>query len=247
MQERHVHVATPDGKMETFVVHPDGKGPFPAVVMYQNVGGLSEILRGMARRVAQEGYYCAVPSLYYRLGTIVIDPDTRDEQVMALRKIASGSMRNAKVMEDTRALLDFMAQEPAVGRGPKGNIGYCMGGRFSVVAAATFPDVFKASVALFGTRLITDAPDSPHLLLDRIEGELYCGFAEHDPSMPLPMVEKFKQFLGQHCKAKYEVEVHPGTEHGYAFPGRRVYHKEAADRSWERAFAMFHRQLPLDR
>ena len=92
MQERHVHVTTPDGQMETFIVHPDGTGPFPAVVMFQNVGGLSEILRGMARRVAAAGYYCAVPSLYYRLGTIVIDPDSKDEKILGLRKIASGSL-----------------------------------------------------------------------------------------------------------------------------------------------------------
>ena len=120
-----------------------------------------------------------------------------------------------------------------------------MGGRYSICAAATFPDVFRASVSLFGTRLITDAADSPHLNLGRIQGELYCGFAEHDPSMPLPTVEKFSDLLRQHCKAKVEVEVHPGTEHGYAFPGRRVYHEAAAERSWERTFAMFDRQIPV--
>lgn len=245
MTERHVHVQTPDGKMQTFIAHPDGKGPFPAVVMYQNVGGLSEILRGMARRVAESGYYCAVPELYYRLGTIVIDPDSHDEQIMGLRKIASGSMRNATVMEDTKALLEFLDKDPLVKPGPKGTIGYCMGGRFSILAAETFPETFTASVSLFGTRLITDAADSPHLKLERIRGELYCGFAEHDPSMPLPSVDKFKDLLQRQCKAKFEVEVHPGTEHGYAFPGRRVYQKEASERSWERAFAMFSRQIPV--
>lgn len=245
MAERHDEVQTPDGKMRTFVAHPDGKGPFPAVVMYQNVGGLSDILRGMARRVAEAGYYCAVPELYYRLGTIVIDPDSHDEQIMGLRKIASGSVRNAKVMEDTKALLESLAKDPLVKPGPKGTIGYCMGGRFSILAAAHFPESFTATVALFGTRLITDAPDSPHLGLGKIRGELYCGFAEHDPSMPLPMVDKFKAMLEQQTKAKFQVEVHPGTEHGYAFPGRKVYHKEASERSWERTFSMFARQIPV--
>ena len=244
MAERHVHVETADGRMQTFIAHPHGKGPFPGIVMYQNVGGLSDILRGMARRAAQAGYYCAVPELYYRLGTIVIDPDSHDELIMGLRRIASGSMRNDKVMEDTRSLLDYMDKDPLVKSGPKGTIGYCMGGRFSVYAAGTFPETFKATVSLFGTRLITDAPDSPHLKLAKIQGEVYCGFAEHDPSMPLPMVEKFKQLLEEQCKAKFQVEVHPGTEHGYAFPGRRVYHKEASERSWERTFAMFKRQIP---
>jgi carboxymethylenebutenolidase len=87
--------------METFVVHPDGTGPFPAVVMFQNVGGLSEILRGMARRVAAAGYYCACHHFITALEPIVIDPDSKDEKILALRKIASGSLVNSKVVEDT--------------------------------------------------------------------------------------------------------------------------------------------------
>jgi carboxymethylenebutenolidase len=230
--------------MQTFIAHPDGQGPFRAVVMYQNVGGLSDILRGMARRVADAGYYCAVPALYYRLGSIVIDPDSHDEEVLALRKIASGSMRNERVMADTKALLEYLDGDSLVKGGHKGTIGYCMGGRFSILAAEHFPETFAATTSLFGTRLITDNADSPHLKLDRIRGELYCGFAEHDPSMPLPTVDKFKQLLEANCTAKFQVEVHPGTEHGYAFPGRRVYHREASERSWEQTFGMFRRQIP---
>lgn len=244
MQERHVHVSTPDGKMETFIVHPDGAGPFPVVVMFQNVGGLSDILRGMARRVAQEGYYCAVPSLYYRLGTIVIDPDSKDEKILALRKIASGSLVNAKVVEDTGALLKFIAQDKAARPGPKGTVGYCQGGRFSVLAAAHFPAEFKAAASLFGTQLITQKDDSPHLVLKNLQGEIYFGFAEHDHSAPPETVEQIRADIKQ-CAVKSLVEVHPGTKHGYAFPGRIVYHKEASELSWQRIFDMYRRQIPF--
>ncbi len=229
--------------METFIVHPDGAGPFPTIVMFQNVGGLSDILRGMARRVAQEGYYCAVPSLYYRLGTIVIDPDSKDEKVLALRKIASGSLVNGKVVEDTRALLEFVAQDGAARPGPKGTVGYCQGGRFSVLAAGHFPDEFKAAASLFGTQLITQKDDSPHLLLKKLQGEIYFGFAEHDHSAPPETVEQIRAGLEQ-CAVRSLVEVHPGTEHGYAFPGRVVYHKEASELSWQRIFDMYKRQIP---
>lgn len=242
MQEKHVLIQTPDGKMETFISHPDGKGPFPGVVIYQNVGGLSEILRGMARRASEEGYYCAVPDLYYRLGKVVIDPDSKDPDVKGVRAAASGSMRNPRVMQDTQAVIDFMNKDPLVKPGGLGCIGYCMGGRFAVLAAGTYPDTFKASASLFGTRLMTDAPDSPHRVLDKLKGELYCGFAEHDHSMPLPDVAKFEQLL-KDARVNFKCEVHPGTEHGYAFPGRKVYHKEASELSWERIFAMFKRQL----
>jgi carboxymethylenebutenolidase len=229
--------------MKTFITHPDGEGPFPAVVMYQNVGGLSDLMRDMARRGAAVGYYVAVPALYYRMGDVVIDPDSKDEKVLAVRKAASAHVDNANVMRDTRALIDFMNTDKCVRPGPMGCIGYCMGGRFAVLAAGTFPDRIRAAGALFGTRLITESGDSPHLLLPKMQGELYCGFAENDPSVPLPLVEKFAGLL-KSCSVKHQVEVHPGTVHGYAFPGRHAYHKQAAERSWERIFAMFHRQLP---
>lgn len=244
MQERHVQVSTPDGTMETFIAHPDGAGPFPVVVMFQNVGGLSEILRGMARRVAQEGYYCAVPSLYYRLGTIVIDPDSKDEKILALRKIASGSLINGRIVEDTRALLKYIATDKAARAGAKGTVGYCQGGRFSVVAAGNFPAEFKATASLFGTQLITQKSDSPHLVLKNLQGEIYFGFAEHDHSAPPEVVEQIRTDIGR-CAVKSLVEVHPGTEHGYAFPGRIVYHKEASELSWQRIFDMYRRQIPV--
>jgi len=243
MQERYVSIATPDGRMDTFIACPDSGTPAPAVVMYQNIGGLSERLLTMARRVAANGYYCAVPDLYYRLGKIVFDTDSTDEHVLALRRIAGASLANAKVMDDTRALLDFMAKERAVRQDGMGTIGYCQGGRFCALAAAFFPDRFKAAAALYGTRLVTDAPDSPHLVLDRIRGEIYFGFAEHDPLSPPSTIEKIREVM-KHCRAKSIVEVHPGTEHGFAIPDQRFYNREASERAWTRIFAMLAPRAP---
>lgn len=243
MRERTEFVQTPDGKMETFIAHPDGPAPRPAVVMYQNIGGLSDFMRVMARRVAAEGYYCAVPDLYFRLGRIVIDADSKADAVVAIRRTAVGSLRNWGVMSDTRVLLEFLSRDPAVRPGYKGTIGYCAGGRFAVLAAGQFPDEFRATASLFGIGLVSESPDSPHLTLHKIQGELYCGFAEHDPAVPAAKVEEFRELLKQRCTAQSLVEVHPGSQHGYAFPGRAVYHAEAAEKSWQRIFAMFSRQL----
>ncbi len=242
MQERSEFIDTADGRMEAFIASPDGPGPFSAVVMYQNVGGLSDLMRVMARRVAAQGYYCVVPDLYYRLGKIVIDADSKSEPVLAVRKAVISSLNNGIVMADTRALLDFMAKDPMVRPGPKGTVGYCMGGRFSILAAGHFPGEFMATASLFGVGLLTDAQDSPLLVLGRIEGEIYCGFAEHDPTVPPALVEKFTEHL-QMSPVHSITETHPGSQHGYAFPGRVVYHEEASEKSWERIFAMFSRQL----
>ncbi|HEX7053159.1 MAG TPA: dienelactone hydrolase family protein [Burkholderiales bacterium] len=243
MQEQFAEVKTPDGVMPVFVARPDGKGPFPVVLMYQNVGGLSPVLMDLARRVAANGYYCALPDLYYRLGRIVIDPDNKHPHVMALRKVILDSLTDTGVMADTRAVLEHLEKDPFARKGAKGTVGFCMGGRFSVQAGAFFPDVFVANGSLFGTRMITDAEDSPHKLLDRLRGEIYFGFAEHDYALPLPQAHEFIDLLKKHCKARWEAEIHEGAHHGYSFPGREVYQERAAERSWEKIFAMFGRQL----
>jgi carboxymethylenebutenolidase len=243
VQEHYLQVATPDGTMETFIARPDGEGPFPAVVMYQNVGGISRILLDLARRVAGQGYYCALPDLYYRLGKIVIDPDNRQPHVMAIRQAVLDSLSDKCVMEDTAELLKAIDADPRARKGVKGSVGFCMGGRFVVQAAATFPDVLVANGSLFGTRMITDAEDSPHKLLAQLRGAIYFGLAEHDYALPLPKAHEFIELLARDCTARYETEIHEGAHHGYSFPGRPVYQEKAAERSWEKIFAMFAREL----
>ncbi len=243
MLEETIRIATPDGAMATFIATPPGDGPFPVVVMYQNVGGISPVLLHLARRVATEGYYCALPDLYYRLGKVVIDPDNKEPHVMALRKAVLDSLSDAGVISDTAALLAYIDKDPEAQPGPRGSVGFCMGGRFVVQAAAAFPEVFVASGSLFGTRMITDAADSPHKLLEKLRGEIYFGFAEHDYALPLPQAQEFIAMLKTRCPAKFEAEIHADAHHGYSFPGRPVYNRAASERSWDRIFAMFARQL----
>jgi carboxymethylenebutenolidase len=68
MVEKEIRVRTPDGEMETFVVRPDGEGPFPVAVIYMDGVGYREQLKVNARRFAADGYYCVAPDLYYRQG-----------------------------------------------------------------------------------------------------------------------------------------------------------------------------------
>jgi carboxymethylenebutenolidase len=243
MIERHVEIPAPDGSMRTFVAHPEGRERSPAVVIFQNVGGLSDSLRDCARRVAAAGYYCVVPDLYYRLGRLEIDPDDKTDRIMAIRRAIVAGIFDAEVLKDTKAVLDFLDAQPEVKPGPKGSIGYCMGGRFCIQAAELYPQHFKATVSLFGTRLVAHEPESPRHTLDRIEGELYVGFPEHDHAMTQAMMDEFADLVRKHCRAKHVIEFHPGTVHGFALPGRAVYHEGATERCWEHTFAMFKRQL----
>ena len=90
---------------------------------------------------------------------------------------------------------------------------------------------------------MSDAVESPHLNLGKARGELYISCAEHDELAPPDMVKELKKLFDA-SGAAGELEVHPGVHHGFAFPQRgAVYDKSAAERHWERLFALFRRNL----
>jgi carboxymethylenebutenolidase len=151
-------------------------------------------------------------------------------------------LSNARVADDTGALIEFFRGDEHIRDGAAGSVGYCMGGRHVVCAAGHYPETFSASACLHGTSLITEEDDSPHLLADRLRGELYCGFAENDPYTPPALVERMEELLTPAAVA-YRHEIHPGATHGYALPDRDVYDARAAARDWEIIFAMFARRL----
>ncbi len=242
MKERNWDIETRDGRMDTFITHPDQDGPFPAVIIYMDAPGIREELYDFARRVGTVGYYCMVPDLYYRQGRVRFDRKNMDEAKLVEMRQAMSTLNNRMIIEDTRAMLDFMSKGEPVRSGAKGSIGYCMSGQFVLSVAGTFPDEFRASASLHGVGHVTDQPDSPHLLADKFRGEMYLGFAEDDPHVPLSEVEALRQALAG-CPVKHTIKVHPGTEHGYSFPERDLFRKEAAARDWEHIFAMFRRQI----
>jgi carboxymethylenebutenolidase len=115
-----------------------------------------------------------------------------------------------------------------------------MSGRYAVNAATHFPDQVRAAASIYGTHLATDQPDSPHLAAGKTRAELYFACAETDIYAPAEIIGKIQQGMKG---SKNEVEVYPGTHHGFAFPKRPVYHRDAAERHWERLLALYRRNL----
>ncbi len=253
MQEALIDIATADGRMDTFITRPQEGGPYPAVVIYMDIWGLREELFEIARRIATTGYVCVVPNFYYREGPVrydtrnaqnkVVSVDRLEPQVRSVMLASLKAVSNAMVIADSGALLDFLAADTGVRAGPMGAIGYCMGGRHVLCAATAFPDRFRAVACLHGTELTADRPDSPHLRLGVLGGELYCGFGEKDAHTPPEVVARMAQVLST-CSVTYRQEVHPGAGHGYALPDRDVYDSRAAARDWEVIHAMLRRQVP---
>jgi carboxymethylenebutenolidase len=241
MIEQHIDIETPDGRMNTFVVHPQENAPFPVVFFYMDAPGKREELHDMARRIASAGYYVVLPNLYHRKTrefTMV-----RDEEGMKRMFDMMQHLSVELVMRDTRAMLDFVDRQPAAQARSLGGVGYCMSGPYILAACAHFPERFKCGASIYGAYLVTQSEDSPHLLAGRVRAEMYFACAETDRYAPKEMIDSMDAHF-KTTRLNYRLEWYPGAEHGFAFPQRAgIYHKPSAERHWERLFALFARNL----
>jgi carboxymethylenebutenolidase len=243
--EHTIDIATDAGAMETFVCHPERGGPFPPVLFLMDAPGIREELRDMARRLGTIGYYVLLPNLYYRAGRDTIyGPDVLEHGSAehARMRAVRTRMTIPPVMADIAAMLAHIDGQDAAAHGPVGVHGYCMSGPYALAAAARYPHRVAAAASFYGTWLVSDAEESPHLSLGQTSGELYIACAEHDDLAPLPMVEELRG-LFRRSGAAGEIELYPGVHHGFAFPQRWCYDKPAAERHWERLIALYRRRL----
>src|SRR5690348_9711313 len=195
MIERQVDVPTKDGATTTFICSPERGGPYPLILFYMDAPGIREELRDMARRFATVGYCVMLPNLYYRAGVMEIgrlSPDPESPERKRMMALMYG-LNIPLVMSDTDALLAFADRERLSKNGPVGTVGYCMSGQYAINAAAHRADRVAAAASLYGTFLMTDKPDSPHLAARKTKAELYFGCAETDHWAPLEMVRALKE------------------------------------------------------
>jgi carboxymethylenebutenolidase len=244
MIDEQIEIPTKDGHITTFITPPERGGPHPAILFYMDAPAIREELRDMARRLGTSGYYVMLPNLYYRsgvmeLGALPADPESPERKRMFE---LMASIKIPLVMEDTHALLAFADGQPAARTDRIGTVGYCISGRYAINAATHFPDRVKAAASIYGTHLATDQPDSPHLAGRKTRAELYFGCAETDIYAPMETVDKVRQAM-ENDRAHAEVEIYPGTHHGFAFPKRPVYDRDAAERHWERLLSLYRRNL----
>lgn len=239
MIEKTVSIATGDGAMPTFIVHPERGGNHPVVLFLMDAPGMREELRNMSRRLASAGYYVMASQLYYREVDEfnVFETGDRDRMFELM-----GSLSNAMVVNDCRSMLGTAADDPAADADRVGTVGYCMSGPFTLMVAAGIPHRVKAAASIHGVRLAAQADDSPHRHLGAIAGEIYVGCAEHDEYAPPAMIEEFSAAMKTAGTAG-EVEWYPGTHHGFAFSERPQYDREASERHWERIHDLFARRL----
>ncbi len=226
-------VTTPDGTCPVSLHTPNGSGPWSAVVMYPDAGGVRPTFHEMADTLAGFGYAVLLPDVYYRQGdwqpfsmqTVFSDPEERKRLFGMI-----GSVTQDMIAADAGAFFDFLGQRPEVRGDRFGVCGYCMGGRTSLIVAGRVPDRVAAVGSIHGGGLVTDGPDSPHLLADRITATVYVGAAEDDASFTPEQAETLDKAL-EAAGVPHTIETYHAA-HGFAVPDNAPFDAEAAERHW---------------
>jgi carboxymethylenebutenolidase len=237
-----VSVTTASGTCDAALIHPKGKGPFPGVILFTDVFGLRPTMREMAARLSSSGGYAVlVPNPYYRTTKAPGLPTSLDFNSPADRdKIAKvrGPLTDEAVTADTVAYVKFLDSQPIVDKKAKmGVFGYCMGGPFTMQAAAANPDRIGAGASFHGGGLVTDKPDSPHLKVPQMKAQFYFGIAMNDdqrqPDAKTKLAEAFKA-----ANLPAKIEVYDGCMHGWCVKdmpladGKPIYNPAQAERAW---------------
>jgi carboxymethylenebutenolidase len=234
MTQRDVLISTPDGSCDASLHTPTGAGPWPAVIMFTDAGGVRPTFHAMAQQLADLGYAVLLPNVYYRLGEIApfdmknvfTNADER-KRLMAL----VASVKKDEAARDTEAMLDFLAAQPEVADTKVGTTGYCMGGGLALTAAGRFPDRVGAAASFHGGQIASEAPDSPHLLAGAMKATVYVAGAENDASFDAEQFDRMSKALSN-AGVSHTLVTYPAA-HGFAVPDNPTYDEAAATRHWQ--------------
>ena len=237
--ESEVEIKTPDGTCDAYFVHPS-KGTAPGVLVWPDIFGLRPAFRAMGKRLAESGYSVLVINPFYRTkhaptgaATDFGDQDKRAE----LFKLA-GTLNATTHVTDAKTFVGWLDSQAPVNKKRKmGTTGYCMGGPPVFRTAATQAARIGAAATFHGGGLVTDKPDSPHLLIPQMKAQMLVCVAQNDdakePNSKTALKEAFEK-----AKLHNEVEVYQ-ADHGWCPPDSGVYNKDLAEKAWGRLLATF--------
>ena len=237
-----IDVTTPDGVADCHFVHP-ASGAHPGVLIWPDAFGLRPAKRQMARRLAESGYSVLVVNQYYRSQRAPIVETTNFAGEAGTLRPLMGTLNAETHVRDARAFVGFLDDQAAVDSNRKmGTMGYCMGGPITMRTAAALPDRIGAGASFHGGGLVTDRPDSPHLLVPQMTAHYLFAIAanddENDPEAKNVLRETFEA-----ARLPAEIEVYEGALHGWCPPDTQVYNEPQAERAWSRLLALFERAL----
>ena len=239
--ESDVLITTPDGEADCYFVHP-AQGKQAGVLVWPDVLGLREAYRLMGKRLAAAGYAVLVVNPYYRQakapvvapGASFQDPAVRERVIPFARALTPTTN-----VTDAKAFVGFLDAQPNVDQTRKiGTTGYCMGGSMTMRTAAALPDRVGAGASFHGGRLVTDADDSPHLLVESMQARFLFAIAENDDERA-PQVKTVLRETFAKAELDAEIEVYDGALHGWCTIDSQVYNEVQAEKAWERLTTIF--------
>ena len=243
--ESEVVIKTPDGDCDAYFVHPV-KGKHPAVLVWPDIFGLRPAFRQMGKRLAESGYSVLVINPFYRKQKAPTAPDHPNFQDPATRDMLmglAGSLSAETNVTDAKAFGAWLDAQPSVNTKKKmGTTGYCMGGPLVMRTAATLPRRVGGAATFHGGGLVTDKPDSPHLLIPQMKAHYLIAIADNDDQKE---PESKNVLKAEFAKAKLpaEIEVYKGSQHGWCPPDAAVYNAELAEKAWARLLVLFKKTL----
>jgi carboxymethylenebutenolidase len=259
--ETDVEVKTPDGICDAVFIHPK-TATHPGVLLWPDAFGLRPTIRNMGKRLAAEGYSVLAPNNFYRTAkaplfdlSSVTYHNHGNGQVMFQDKNDTAKQQQAlaglnapgAAEKDAIAYIAFLDAQKQVDKTKKiGTHGYCIGGRMVVHTAAAVPGRVGAGGSFYPGlgNMVTDKPNSPHLLAPKIKARIYFALASDD-DMDYPDVKNKLREAFAAAKVPTEIEVYPHARHGWCTPdmppenGKSAYNKPDAERAWRKLLSLY--------
>jgi carboxymethylenebutenolidase len=241
VDEAEVEIKTPDGTADAYFVHP-AKGAHPGVLIWPDIFGLRPAFRQMGKRLAESGYSVLVVNPFYRKQKAPTAPERANFDDPATRTALmtlAGSLNATTAVTDATAFVSYLDSQASVDKKRKiGTTGYCMGGPITMRTAAALPDRIGAGASFHGGGLVTDKPDSPHLLVPKLKAHYLFAVAENDDAKQ-PEAKNVLRDAFAKAKLPAEIEVYKGAIHGWCPPDSKVYNEAQAEKAWSRMLALF--------
>ncbi len=227
---------TPDGKMDAYVAQPKEGGSYPGIVVLMEAFGLNDHIKKVTERIAQEGYVAIAPDLYHRESERLVPYSDLQKAVGIMNRL-----QDAKVMDDVGAAIAHLKSQSNVKAGAIGVTGFCMGGRFTYLAAAHYNKDVKAAVPFYPGGVPMGNP-SPLSRTGEIKCPIYLFFGGKDPLIPQEHVDKITAEL-TNKKVNFQIKVYPEATHGFFCDERPSYHPDSAKDAWEKLKSFFAQHL----